>query len=141
MSEMIARCGFKCHACMAFKDNNMTPADQARVAEGWLKYFGLTVSPETIRCNGCMAQDRGGYDFPSLTCPIAPCVVERGLDNCAACADYPCAKIEELMRVCEQVKARFQGSISADEFDRFIAPYDARATLSHTRGRRATRLH
>jgi diguanylate cyclase (GGDEF)-like protein len=77
MTDMIGRCGFKCHACLAFKDNNPTAADQSRVAEGWARYSGLVVPPEKIRCNGCMAKDRGEYDFPDMNCPIAPCEIAR----------------------------------------------------------------
>jgi hypothetical protein len=35
MTEMIARCGFKCHACLAYKGINKTPEDQAEAARAW----------------------------------------------------------------------------------------------------------
>ena len=133
MTDMIARCGFKCNACLAFKGNNTTAADQARVAEGWAKYFGLVVLPEKIRCNGCMAKDRGAYDFPDMNCPIAPCVIARGLDNCAGCSEYPCDRLEARMRACDEVKQRFRGAVSPEEYECYIAPYDARTTLNDIR--------
>jgi hypothetical protein len=133
MMEMISRCGFKCHACMAFKDNNKTAADQAVVAHGWAEYFGVVVLPEKIRCNGCLAKDRGGYDFPDTDCPIAPCVTAKGLDNCAGCPDYACEKLETRMRACDEVRERFLGKVSREEFERFIMPYDSRTTLNGIR--------
>ncbi len=133
MREMIGRCGFRCDVCMAFVDNNNTAADQARVAEAWSKYFGLTVPPQQIRCNGCLAEDRGGYEFPDQKCPIAPCVVSRGLGNCAFCADYPCEKLEGRMRACGGVAKRFRDAVPKEEFERFVAPYDARTTLNEIR--------
>jgi len=133
MTEMIARCGFTCDACMAFTDNNHTAADQALVAEGWARYYDVVVPPEKIRCNGCLAQDRGGYAYPDPNCPIAPCVTAKGLDTCAECADYPCEKLEARMRACDEVKARFLGTISCEELERFIMPYDARTILNRIR--------
>ncbi len=133
MTEMIARCGFKCHRCGAFIDNNKTPEDQARIADAWKKYFGLVVVPETIRCNGCLAHDRGANEYPSKNCPIAPCVVARGIHSCADCAEYPCKNLEELMRSCDKVIQRFRGVVPGEEFERFIAPYDCHATLNAIR--------
>jgi Zn-finger protein len=133
MEEMIARCGFQCHLCPAFRENNKSPADQVRVAAGWSKYFGLDVPPEKIRCNGCLPNDSGGFDFPDKNCSIRPCVIERGLENCAYCENYPCGKLEERMTGVEEVAKRFLGVISQEEYDNFIAPYDARKILDGIR--------
>jgi len=133
MAEMIARCGFECHLCPAFRENNKDHADQIRVANGWLKYFGLDVFPEKIRCNGCLPDDCGGLEFPDKNCPIRPCVIERGLENCAYCEDYPCEKLEARMSSVEEVAKRFLGTIPQEEYDNFIAPYDSRKTLDGIR--------
>ena len=110
MGEMIARCGFKCHLCLAFQENNKDHADQIRVAKGWSKYFDLNVPAEKIRCNGCLPDDSGGLEFPDKNCPIRPCVIERGLENCAYCEDYPCEKLETRMSGVEEVAKRFYGT-------------------------------
>jgi hypothetical protein len=133
MAEMIARCGFKCHLCLAFRENNKDYADQIRVANGWSKYFGLDVPPEKIRCNGCLPHDSGGLEFPAKNCPIRPCVIEGGLENCAYCEDYPCEKLEARMSGVEEVAKRFYGTIPQEEYDNFIAPYDSRKTLDGIR--------
>jgi hypothetical protein len=133
MAEMTARCGFQCHLCLAFRENNKDRADQARVAAGWSKYFGLDVPPEQIRCNGCLSDDSGGFDFPDKNCPIRPCAIERGLANCAYCEDYPCEKLEVRISGVEEVMKRFFGTIPQEEYNSFIAPYDARKTLDGIR--------
>ena len=43
-------------------------------------------------CPGC----RGGCGFPE--CPIRACAVERGLEVCSACADFPCHHLQRLGR-------------------------------------------
>jgi hypothetical protein len=133
MPEMIARCGFKCHACPAYFENNRTSSDQTETARGWKKYFNLAVPAKTIRCNGCLTKDSGGYAFPTRGCFFSECVQAKGLDNCAACSDYPCETLEERMRDCENVRERFHGKVTTGEFNRFIAPYDPRATLDGIR--------
>jgi hypothetical protein len=133
MTEMIARCGFKCHQCLAFRENNKNLSDQIRVAKGWSEYFGLDVPPEKIQCNGCLSDDCGGTDFPDKNCPIRPCVIKKNLENCASCKDYPCQKLEERMTGVEAVTKRFYDKIPQEEYDNFIAPYDARKTLDGIR--------
>ena len=133
MIEMIARCGFQCHLCLAFRENNRNRADQIRVAKGWLKYFDLDVPVEKIRCNGCLPNDSAGLEFPDKNCPIRPCVIERGFENCAYCGDYPCGKLDPRISGVEEVAKRFIGTIPQEEYDNFIAPYDSRRTLDGIR--------
>jgi hypothetical protein len=139
MAEMIARCGFSCHLCLAFRENNKNHADQVRVANGWLEYFGLDIPPEKIRCDGCLPDDSGEFDFPDQNCAIRLCVVEKGLENCAYCEDYPCEKLEARMSSVEKVAKRFQGTIKQEGYDNFIAPYDARKTLDGIRKKACAR--
>jgi hypothetical protein len=133
MSEMIARCGFKCHLCPAFDENIKSPDDQVRGAAGWSKYFGIEVRPEKLRCLGCMSSDRDGLDFPDKRCPIRPCASAKGLDNCARCEDYICRNLASLFASVEGVAKRFQGQIPQADYDAFIAPYDSRKTLDTIR--------
>jgi hypothetical protein len=139
MAEMIARCGFQCHLCQAFRKNNKDHADQVRVATGWSKYFGLDIPPEKIRCNGCLPDENGGFEFPDQNCPIRPCAIERGLENCAYCENYPCEKLEGRMSGVEAVAKRFLSTITQEEYDHFIAPYGARKTLDGIR--KKVRVH
>jgi len=133
MTEIIARCGFKCHLCLAYKENNRNHDDQHRVAVGWSEYFDLNVQPEKIQCNGCLSDDSGGFDFPDKNCPIRPCVLAKGIDNCSHCEDYPCEKLEGRMTGVEEVAKRFCGTVPQDEYDKFIAPYDSRRTFDEIR--------
>jgi hypothetical protein len=133
MKTMIARCGFRCDLCGALVRNSPTSADRLDAAAGWAKYFHLKVKPDSMRCNGCLARDCSGYEFPEKNCAIRRCVLERGIDNCAACAEYPCTKLEKRMRGVEKVIKRFRNEVPKREFDRFIAPYDARTTLNQLR--------
>ncbi len=140
MKQIVARCGFRCDECMAYAANNRSRDDQARVASAWSKYFGLKISPEKIRCNGCFGERCAEYDLPESSCAVRACVTERGMNTCADCYDYPCEKIESRMNGVEEVIRRFREKITHDEFDTFIGPYDARKTLNEIRDRRVDRI-
>ncbi len=130
MKAIVARCGFRCDLCPAFFKNSRTAADRLAASAGWSRYFHLHVKPEAMRCNGCFAAPRADRTFPDKKCSIRRCVTERELGNCAACKAYPCVELEQRMKRVEKVIRRFQKKIARKEFDRFIAPYDARKTLN-----------
>lgn len=133
MSEMIARCGFKCHACVAFSGINKTSRDQEAAARAWKKYYGLVVPATEIRCNGCLSTDRGGYRFPEPSCYFSACVRKKGVDNCAACSEYPCQRLRRRMEECDEVCEKFRDTIPRVEFRKCIAPYDMRSRLESIR--------
>lgn len=136
MSEIVARCGFRCDQCMAFAGNNHSLEDRVKVASAWAKYFGLKISPDKIRCNGCWSEVHAGGDLPEASCGIKGCVIERGMNTCADCFDYPCERIESRMDGIEEIILRFRDKLTHAEFDAFLAPYDARRTLEEIRDRR-----
>lgn len=133
MPRMIARCGFKCHACLAFVGVNKTTENQAKAAKAWKKDYDLAVPAADIRYNGCLSKDRGGYRFPEPHCYFSACAQDRGLDNCAGCPEYPCMKLERRMRKCDAVLDRFRGRIPERDFKGCLAPYDPRFTLDRLR--------
>jgi hypothetical protein len=63
------------------------------------------------------------------TCPVRPCVMERGLANCSECPDYGCERLAERLVVYEEVAARVGRPIPAEDRARFIAPYENKARL------------
>ena len=138
--ETVSCCGFRCNECPAYFVNNRTQADQMKVASGWSKYLGLKISPKKIRCNGCLTADCGANELPDSECPIKPCVIERGMNTCADCFDYPCEKLEARMKGIDKAISMFKGKISSEEYDLFIAPYDFRKTLREIRDRRVDRV-
>jgi hypothetical protein len=127
MKPILTRCGYRCDLCLAYKPNvEKNPSNQQELSDGWFKYFGFRLPPESILCDGCMA------DHPKLidsACPVRPCVIERRLDNCAQCDDYVCEKLTQRLVVFEDIRQKAGGSVPEEDYQCFIRPYENKRRL------------
>jgi len=131
MDPILTRCGYRCDLCLAFRPNvEQNPANQQKLSDGWYRYFGFRLPPETIICDGCMADDPKLID---QACPVRPCVIARGLDNCARCDRYVCEKLTERLVVREEVEKRIGAEAPADDYRCFILPYENKIRLDGLR--------
>ena len=95
MEKMIAYCGYSCHLCGARSDD---PEVRQKVVDGWRKYFGHeNYTAENVKCDGCLSDGK----LADKSCEARPCAIDRGVDNCACCADFPCDKMKHLMATKE----------------------------------------
>ena len=133
MKPILTRCGYRCDLCLAYKPNvEKNPSNQQKLSDGWFKYFGFRLPPESILCDGCMA------DNPKLidrTCPVRPCVIARELENCAQCDDYVCEKLTQRLVVFEDIQQKAGGFIPEDDYQCFIQPYENKLRLETLKGR------
>ena len=131
MEPILTRCGYRCDLCLAYKPNvEYSPTNQQKLSDGWYKYFGFRIPPEKIICDGCMSENPKLID---LSCPVRPCVIEKGLDNCAECEHYICEKLTERLVVYEEVKNRVNAEIPVDDYLCFIRPYENKRRLDSIR--------
>ena len=131
MNEILTRCGYRCDLCLAYRPNvEANPSNQQIVSDGWFRYFGFRIPPEEIICDGCMAEDPRLID---RECPVRPCVIDRGLDNCAQCVDFACERLRKRLVTYESVVERISGDIPEKDRARFIVPYENVARLENIR--------
>ena len=134
MEPILTRCGYRCDLCLAYRPIvGRDPSSQQKLSDGWFTYFGFRIPPEQIVCDGCLAD---GTDIRLLDvgCPVRPCVVERGLDTCAQCADYGCEKLQQRTVVYEGIRGRVGAEIPEDDRRCFILPYENKSRLDALRG-------
>jgi len=96
LEKVIGFCGIVCSNCpvlIAAKKNDDT--ERRRVAEMFTKQYGEEYKPEDINCDGCTSDSQRIFSYCSI-CRVRKCGIERKVENCAFCADYPC---EEVSRV------------------------------------------
>ena len=131
MEPILTRCGYRCDLCLAYKPNvEQHPSNQQKLSDGWFKYFGFRLLPEDIICDGCLA------DRPRLidqNCPVRPCVMERGLANCAHCEDYICDKLTQRLVVLEEIEQNLGVDIPPEDYQCYIRPYENKKRLGKLR--------
>lgn len=95
MDRIIAYCGLVCTDCDAYiatQANDLAALEQmaARARE---QFNVPDITVESAKCDGCLGdtEHKCGYCFE---CKIRACGVERGIVNCAHCAEYACEKLE-----------------------------------------------
>ena len=81
---MTGVCGIYCAAC---------ECHTAKDSPELLKYLvSVGINAESLPCRGCR---KGEGDCPAIggKCETYQCALERKVDFCFECADYPCAKL------------------------------------------------
>jgi hypothetical protein len=131
MPELLSRCGYRCDLCLAFRPNvEANPENRQVLSDGWHRYFGFRIPPEDIVCDGCRSE---GGRLIDGACPVRPCVIERSLTDCSACAGFGCAKLVERLVVYEEIAARRPEPIPDADRVRFILPYENKRRLEDLR--------
>ena len=132
MEPILTRCGYRCDLCLAYQPNTAeNPSNRQKLSDGWYKYYGFRLPPAVICCDGCMTTDNP--ELIDKGCPVRPCVIEKGLDNCAQCEEYVCEKLAERLVVYEEVRHRVGAEIPEDDYRYFIQAYENRQRLDALR--------
>jgi hypothetical protein len=102
--RLVAPCGIDCKRCKAYKATQEND-DETReeVAEEWSRAFNISIAPTAIHCDGCTAASERKIEHHK-DCPIRLCVLDRGLETCADCLDYPCEKLMKLHEIAKEAK-------------------------------------
>ena len=106
MNEIIAFCGIGCHECPAFLATQANDDQKrAEVARLWSEQYQADLKAEDINCSGCKSE--GGLLFGHcFRCEIRKCGRSLKIENCGHCDDYACEKLEPLLKMMPEVKAR-----------------------------------
>jgi hypothetical protein len=136
-NRIVARCGYRCDLCPAYRDNIRGPADQQRTSDGWFKYYGFRISPEQICCDGCL-DERPAACRIDRECPVRPCVMALGIETCGACRKPDCEHFKWREVTRESVEKRIGQSISTEDYRRFVLPYERVGTGRRGKGEEET---
>jgi hypothetical protein len=126
MIKIIARCGYRCDLCAARSDD---PELRQKLVDGWRKYLGHQMyTAENVRCDGCLSDGR----LADKTCPVRPCVIARGVPNCAYCDDYPCENLNKLACNREMFMKAFP-DIPEDDYNLCLRQFESLPELERLR--------
>jgi hypothetical protein len=134
--EVLTRCGYRCDLCLAYRPNVERDDRRRLLSDGWSRYFGFRIPPERIVCDGCLSP--GQPRLVDTGCPVRPCVIARGIANCASCGEYVCGKLRERIVDRAGVELRCGGPVPEADYQLFVRPYESRARLDALRDGTAT---
>lgn len=114
MSErIISACGNDCAVCPRYVKAPYTKTDSelARTAELWYKigYRDHIVTNEEISCTGCKEENWCRYK-------IVKCVIQKKIDNCGQCEQYPCGNIKECFKVTKSFEPFCKTACTDEEY-------------------------
>jgi hypothetical protein len=125
MKETITKCGYRCDICPAYAPNIGSDEDARKACEGFHAYYGFTLTPAEIACAGCLNEGR----HIDADCPVRPCVIKKGLDNCAQCSSFDaCEKLSSRMDFLESIPEKL-AHIPPEDFKKFVEPFRARPRM------------
>jgi len=114
MDKIIAYCGLVCSDCPAYIATQADDRDALeQVAAQWREeYSAPDVTVESVICDGCVTAD-GRHCGHWFDCEIRACGMERGVVNCAHCADYArhggCEKLEGFFALVPDARGILDG--------------------------------
>lgn len=108
MEKLIGACGLCCSECEGYKATQANDAEAiAQVAAQWTEQFGSEINPESIWCDGCLANSNRKCGHCS-ECDVRTCVVRHNIANCAHCDEYGCDTITGFMQSAPCVKEKLE---------------------------------
>lgn len=105
---MISICGLDCSECPArlsfLNDDNVL---RIKTAAEWSKLYGAEIKATDVNCTGCKGE---GIKFPHCEngCTFRKCAIEKGIDNCSLCSDYPCEELAGFFVHVPEAKANLE---------------------------------
>ncbi len=118
--SVITLCGMRCDLCLAYQANlDVHPENAQRISDGWETCFGFRIPPEAVHCDGCFTTGDPTLDSG---CDVRPCVIERGLENCAGCEDYLCEKRAGRLTRFDAIRTKFAAPIPEKDRRLFTFP-------------------
>lgn len=106
MSEQItAYCGLTCTECPAFIATRED--DSQKLTALALEWYGVKNEPTYCVCDGCTSEGR--LNRWCRECAVRACAIDRGVVNCAHCADFGCETLTAFFKDVPDARTKLEG--------------------------------
>ncbi len=91
MSDIIfSKCGNRCDLCLIYRPNVEANDRREEICKVYSKIWqGFEPNPQEVICDGCSSKKEDIVLF-SPDCETRKCVIEKDLEHCGYCDNYPC---------------------------------------------------
>ncbi len=88
--KIFSKCGNRCDLCLIYRPNVEKEDRRIDICNVWGKMWeGFNPDPKTVICDGCCTESEGAELF-SPTCEVRKCVMDKRIEHCGFCDQYPC---------------------------------------------------
>lgn len=117
-------CGYRCTLCKAYAPNIELHDEREALSQMWSKYYDLDIPPEKIYCEGCRTEDDHAKRL-DMNCPVRLCVIDRHIDHCGKCLEFPCAVFRERQGLSyNEAKKNLGDDFCAKEYRTYLVAFD-----------------
>ena len=78
-----------------------------------------------VECAGC--KNEGKHADPG--CPVRPCALDKGVENCAHCRQFICDTLKERINFTEEFLQGNKKLLSDEDFQKYIRPYHGKEKM------------
>lgn len=110
MEKIYGSCGLICSECPAYiacitNDQKL----RENTAKEWSEIYQAEIPADSINCTGCRQQ--GVKIGHCSECKIRLCAINRKIETCCECSDYPCAILQEFFEHVPEAKQNLERMI------------------------------
>ncbi len=119
MNVKIAFCGDNCEACpryVATLTNNEEKLKEIALLKKKVGWSYDLENLEKMKCQGCQ-------DIQKCEYAVKECCVEKKIENCGLCVDYPCERINKAFMITETNQEKFKNILTEQEYKVFQKAY------------------
>ena len=105
------RCGDNCSECpryLAKTEDELKAVAQLWYRVGWRDKI---VSNDEIKCFGCSSHKKCTYQ-------LVDCIKEKKIEKCNKCPEFPCAKIEDMLKRSKVYEDRCREICTDEEYQK-----------------------
>ncbi|MFN2200682.1 MAG: DUF3795 domain-containing protein [Caldilineaceae bacterium] len=129
--EILAKCGYRCDLCLAYRPNIEADDRRQELSDGWFNLYGFRIGPEAIACDGCVSSN--SPNLIDKNCLVRPCVIRKGIENCACCNEFVCDKHKSRGVDRANLEHTLNRTLSETEYEYFVRPYEGERRLRDLR--------
>ncbi|MFX1293435.1 MAG: DUF3795 domain-containing protein [Promethearchaeota archaeon] len=116
----LAYCGDNCNFCLRYTATMSKSSEKLKkVAILWKKigWRDKIDAPDKLICYGCATFNE------SCEFDVRECCIERKIENCGKCNNYPCNKIEKAYEITQNNVEKFRDILSKEEYEIFTKAF------------------
>ena len=125
MDEMLTLCGYRCDLCQFYTGTTKSKEDREKVSREFKRIFGFDIKPEDVECVGCKNEGK----HADTGCPVRPCAMEKGLENCAHCGEFICDKLKERINFVDEFSRGNKKPLSEEDVQLYLEPYRSKERM------------